>query len=232
MSLIHSCPPIALVFSALARSVSILFFPMKHVAAPLADQFIDMLYGSSITNHKAASEHWTGCNVEKQSGASQSYTGCVVGGSVESDSATFQKMSTVICDNIHRGGPFLLLWVILVFRVARLKKQNGACDVMCLCFHLTCAAECDKDDTREISQIFGTQASWVCQLHPKWTVSHVQPCMESTEHCPQPVSHKSGSAGDCAIAVLQYVALNTLSWTSASVFLTLSPYINSQMWPP
>lgn len=41
----------------------------------------------------------------------------------------------------------------------------------------------------------------------------------------------SGSAGDCAIAALQYVSLNRLSWTSASVFLTLSPYIKSQMWP-
>lgn len=101
---------------------------MNHVArgaAPSADRFIDMFYSSSITNHKAASEHWTACNVEKPSGASESYAGCAVGCSVESDGATLLKMSTVICKNIHRGGSFFHSWVILVFHFARLIIKWG-----------------------------------------------------------------------------------------------------------
>lgn len=108
-----------------------------------------------------------------------------------------------------------------------------ACDASCLCFHLSCAAKCNKDEKNIPNILEGSilglrvSASTKSNCFSCSAVHGKHGALASAR-----VSCGSGSAEDCAIAVLQNVSLNRLSWTSASVFLTLSPYIKSQMWPP
>lgn len=126
-----------------------------------ADRFVDMLSSSSVTNHNAASERWTGCNVEKQSGESESESDavCAAACSVESDGTAFpRERQSLICHNIHRGGSSFLPFVSYIV-LHDWKKKKGGLVMSCVCVSTWPAlAECDKDDARKIPNVWDESA--------------------------------------------------------------------------